>query len=667
MASTNSSSTAAIVSKNAASDFAAAASISKLSASSSASDIGALTSQVQDVRLLEARVSGGLNGHYSSNAWYLHSVGTSAYPAIVTPLESGGTIFIENLTDSTVQVVKQEALAFEEYNIPLLTTFSNSSGTYTPYKVYSTSSIVVKHARGSMGVPTNFSSDLLALRASRNYPTKATLFSPYTDTTVKVYVQTGDSSADANKSLTEGVSPVNHTFTISAGSVYNWSSADITGNFPSPEGGGTGADSLSVVFQADAKILGLTRSNINQDFKPLAPMSNAEVLATTNATLSYPRFVRGGGINTTSLKFALIAADDNLNTTAPNLYSKLHESNGSHAYGDITSGEGINSSDANVLQSWISNQLPHSTSADLLKHTRILELIDYLDNNYSDLETTFVYSGTTYTLYDAEPLTTSDKSIDKINNVLSTSRNIRNYFSVSNIGDGAGGDSSIGLPIASLSDYYVWPSSTMTNYKVVSYAPNTVKVLKKDGTVLYTIDHSLASKANPLQDSQGTSSGSGADLGAGGGPYRFIGTNDFYLLCQNTDTKETTLLGARQGILSGEIARSAIATEVSAVSSTVDGHTTTISEQTQSINGIHANYSVKINNNGFVTGFGLSSTTSGSASSAFVVQADKFAIIDPQTYNSGLNLNPTAEITPFAVSGGVTTMNTCFYSRPNFP
>lgn len=74
---------------------------------------------------------------------------------------------------------------------------------------------------------------------------------------------------------------------------------------------------------------------------------------------------------------------------------------------------------------------------------------------------------------------------------------------------------------------------------------------------------------------------------------------------------------------------SAVASTLASVSSTVDGHTTTIGQHTTSIDGIEGRYSLGINNNGHISGFGLiSEMNAGSTDprSAFVIAADTFAI-----------------------------------------
>jgi hypothetical protein len=74
------------------------------------------------------------------------------------------------------------------------------------------------------------------------------------------------------------------------------------------------------------------------------------------------------------------------------------------------------------------------------------------------------------------------------------------------------------------------------------------------------------------------------------------------------------------------------------------------------VNGLNAQYSVKIDNNGHVSGFGLSSTaTDAGPSSAFIVRADKFAVIDPASTDDALGTtSPTPENIPFFIQGGTT-------------
>ena len=94
-------------------------------------------------------------------------------------------------------------------------------------------------------------------------------------------------------------------------------------------------------------------------------------------------------------------------------------------------------------------------------------------------------------------------------------------------------------------------------------------------------------------------------------------------------------------------ADSATATTISALTTTVNGNTASISTNVSSINGLEAQFVVKIDVNGHVAGFGLASGAGGT--SDFTVVANKFSIIDP---GNGLS---TPKV-PFTVSGGVVSM-----------
>jgi hypothetical protein len=76
----------------------------------------------------------------------------------------------------------------------------------------------------------------------------------------------------------------------------------------------------------------------------------------------------------------------------------------------------------------------------------------------------------------------------------------------------------------------------------------------------------------------------------------------------------------------------AIASELKTVTSSVDGNTATIQENISSIDGLEAQYTVKIDNNGHVSGFGLASQVAGdSAVSEFMVAADRFSVVNPSS------------------------------------
>jgi hypothetical protein len=97
----------------------------------------------------------------------------------------------------------------------------------------------------------------------------------------------------------------------------------------------------------------------------------------------------------------------------------------------------------------------------------------------------------------------------------------------------------------------------------------------------------------------------------------------------------------------------ATATTVSTLSTTVAGHTTSISTNTTSINGLRGSYSVKIDNNGVMTGFGLTSdiVDGGAITSKFLISANQFAVIAP-----GATAGDPSSV-PFAVLTTAQTIN----------
>lgn len=82
---------------------------------------------------------------------------------------------------------------------------------------------------------------------------------------------------------------------------------------------------------------------------------------------------------------------------------------------------------------------------------------------------------------------------------------------------------------------------------------------------------------------------------------------------------------------------------------------------TSDVTSLEAQYTVKIQTNSssgtYVSGYGLANTTAnGATTSAFIVAADRFAVINPATYNVGqTNNNPASTYTPFVVQS--TTSN----------
>lgn len=92
---------------------------------------------------------------------------------------------------------------------------------------------------------------------------------------------------------------------------------------------------------------------------------------------------------------------------------------------------------------------------------------------------------------------------------------------------------------------------------------------------------------------------------------------------------------------------STLSGQYTSLSTTVGGHTATISSHTTSINGLSAEYMVKLNVNGRVSGFGLV----GGATSAFYIMADQFAIVSP--YNNAVTAIPFIVQATSTTVGGV--------------
>lgn len=81
---------------------------------------------------------------------------------------------------------------------------------------------------------------------------------------------------------------------------------------------------------------------------------------------------------------------------------------------------------------------------------------------------------------------------------------------------------------------------------------------------------------------------------------------------------------------------SAVALAIRQTSTTLNGTTTSLETQMESIDGIQGKYSVKVDNNGYVSGFGLISTANnGTPTSSFQILADKFVIAPTAAAPSG--------------------------------
>lgn len=118
-----------------------------------------------------------------------------------------------------------------------------------------------------------------------------------------------------------------------------------------------------------------------------------------------------------------------------------------------------------------------------------------------------------------------------------------------------------------------------------------------------------------------------------------------------------TLASAQNYTYSQAQINSAISTAITNVSATLNGNITS-AVQTEATarantdNGLLAQYTIKVDANGHIAGIGLASTVNnGVPSSAVVIRADSFEIIDPSASTSGL-----PAISPFFVQASPTTI-----------
>lgn len=130
-------------------------------------------------------------------------------------------------------------------------------------------------------------------------------------------------------------------------------------------------------------------------------------------------------------------------------------------------------------------------------------------------------------------------------------------------------------------------------------------------------------------------------------------------------TALTTRVGtAESSITSLQTTTANQATSITNLTSTVSGQTTSIQTLTTTTNGLSGQYTVKIDNNGYVSGFGLASTAvDGTPFSEFYVRADRFAIARPNQAKIGISsLSRTSPasvaISTITKSGAVATITT---------
>lgn len=127
-----------------------------------------------------------------------------------------------------------------------------------------------------------------------------------------------------------------------------------------------------------------------------------------------------------------------------------------------------------------------------------------------------------------------------------------------------------------------------------------------------------------------------------------------------TVNNPTTGLAATKAAIDSEIiaratADSAIASDITTLQTTVGENTASIETNATSIDGIEAKYTVKIDNNGYVSGYGLLSTdNNGTPLAEFAVIADRFSIAPVATNPTAVDGSPFFVLTAPQVIGGVT-------------
>ena len=119
----------------------------------------------------------------------------------------------------------------------------------------------------------------------------------------------------------------------------------------------------------------------------------------------------------------------------------------------------------------------------------------------------------------------------------------------------------------------------------------------------------------------------------------------------------TTIGAIENDITTTNTTVSGLTSTVTTLNSTVGSNSTSIQTNTSTINGVQAKYSVKIDNNGHVAGFGLISTSNtGTPTSSFIVAADRFAVASNRNSNYTTN-NAVGTNYPFKVITSTTTIN----------
>lgn len=136
-------------------------------------------------------------------------------------------------------------------------------------------------------------------------------------------------------------------------------------------------------------------------------------------------------------------------------------------------------------------------------------------------------------------------------------------------------------------------------------------------------------------------------------------------VAQRIITVEATVEDNTALIVAEQTARadadSALASDITTLSTTVGDNTTAITTVVESVDGIQGKYAVKVDTNGYVSGFGLISTANDAVpTSEFIITADKFSIAPVA---SGIDDNPES---PFFVLTSPTVIGDVTYESGTY-
>ena len=166
------------------------------------------------------------------------------------------------------------------------------------------------------------------------------------------------------------------------------------------------------------------------------------------------------------------------------------------------------------------------------------------------------------------------------------------------------------------------------------------------GTRLTTAEGSITSQASDISDLQ-------AEVFESDGTTARLAT----ISSVNTVSSSVTALEGEVFDTDGTTPRLATASSVETLNTTVGNNSTSIQTAQTSINGLEGQYTVKIDSNGNVAGFGLANTSSAAGSSSeFTVRADRFAVVnsaDDQTTTPFVVQTTTQTIGGVTVPAGV--------------